>query len=213
MGWLRSRWTVVALVPAFFLAGFGIVAALAGGSDGGSAPDAGQASTPDAGETVVVTVVDGTDTHGTSAEAGLTTTAGSGTGAGGAATTTAGGDGGGDGGVPPAPPPGVIKVEYGSWDGMFELESPEIIPDFAQATVSGGLRYYGGMACPVGLVRVKVWLFGGGRQVGTTVWESTQSTGDGAEVSGREPVVFEAISTIDQEAVSAVVRFVAVECI
>ena len=33
MGWLRSRWTVVALVPAFFLAGFGIVAALAGGSD------------------------------------------------------------------------------------------------------------------------------------------------------------------------------------
>ena len=25
MGWLRSRWTVVALVPAFFLAGFGIV--------------------------------------------------------------------------------------------------------------------------------------------------------------------------------------------
>jgi hypothetical protein len=107
----------------------------------------------------------------------------------------------------------VIEVDYGSWDGMFELESPEIIPDFAQATVSGGLRYYGGMDCVVGLVRVKVWLFGGGRHVGTTVWESTQSTGDGAEVSGREPIVFEAISTIDQEAVSAVVRFIAVECL
>jgi hypothetical protein len=71
----------------------------------------------------------------------------------------------------------------------------------------------GGMDCVVGLVRVKVWLFGGGRHVGTTVWESTQSTGDGGEVSGREPIVFEAISAIDQEAVSAVVRFIAVECL
>ena len=51
------------------------------------------------------------------------------------------------------------------------------------------------------------------RPAQTPVWEGTQSTGDGAEVSGREPVVFEAISTIDQEAVSAVVRFIAVECL
>ena len=49
--------------------------------------------------------------------------------------------------------------------------------------------------------------------VGTTLWESTQSTGDGAEVTGREPLVFEAIGTIDQAAESAVVRFLAVECL
>ena len=217
MGWLRSRWTVVALVPAFFLAGFGLVAALAGGPDEGSAGDAAQSSTPGASGPVVVTVIGGTDADGTSTEAGARTTPGGGTGDGAATTTTANGDGGGGGGgggdgdVPPAPPPGVIKVEYGSWDGMFELENPEIIPEFAQATVSGALRYDGGMDCPVGLVRAKVWLFGdGGLHVGTTVWDSTQST---SEVSGREPVVFEAIGAIDQAAVSAVVRFTAVECL
>ena len=51
MRWLRSRWTVVALVPAFFLVGFGIVSSFAGSDepessaqqpkgDSGSVPDA-----------------------------------------------------------------------------------------------------------------------------------------------------------------------------
>ena len=114
---------------------------------------------------------------------------------------------------PPAPPPGVIEVEYGRWDGMFEIDSPEILPDFAQATVYGSLQYNGGIDCPVGLVRVKAWLFGdGGLHVGTTVWEASQSTG-GAEVTGREPLPFEAIAMIQQAAESAVLRFTAVECL
>jgi hypothetical protein len=107
----------------------------------------------------------------------------------------------------------VIDVQYGQWDGSFELANPAIQPDFAQATITGELRYLGGVDCQVGLVRVKAWLFGGGLHVGTTMWESTQSTGDGGEVSGREPVPFEAISAIDQAAESAVLRFVAVECL
>jgi hypothetical protein len=205
-------------LPAFFLAGFGIVAALAGGSEGDSGPEAAQPSTPGGPGTDVDTVAGETDAAETPTAAGSPTTGGAGGGDSGATVTARGdgdgGSGGGGGGVPPAPPPGVIKIEYGRWGGIFELESPEILPDFGQATVVGALRYAGGMDCPVGLVRVKAWLFGDGAlHVGTTVWESTQSTGDGAEVTGREPVVFEAVSRIDQAAVSAVLRFTAVDCL
>jgi hypothetical protein len=218
MSWLRSRWTVVALVPAFFLAGFGIVSALAGGSDADSGPEAAQPSTPGATGPEVVTVVGETDSTGTSTEA-VPTSGDGGSGGGGATTTTSGrsgsgGGGGAGGGVPQARPPGVIEIDYGRWGGIFELDNPGIQPDFAQATLVGELQYRGGVDCPVGLVRIKAWLFGdGGLHVGTTEWESTQSTGDGAEVTGREPVPFEAISMIDQAAVSAVLRFTAVECL
>ena len=206
---LRSRWTVVALVPAFFLAGFGIVAALAGGSDEpDSASESAQAGTaPEGAE--VVTVIGGTGT-------GRTTTAGAGPGGGGEATTTGGsrgGGGSGTGGPPPAPPPGEIVVDYGRWEGIFELENPEIFPDFAQATLAAGLTYRGGVDCSVGLVRVKVWFFGEPGLVGTALWESAQSTGEGGEVTGREPLPFEAYGTIEQEATSAAVRFLSVECL
>ncbi|MGH3042910.1 MAG: hypothetical protein ACRDNG_14445 [Gaiellaceae bacterium] len=210
---LRSRWTVVALVPAFFLAGFGIVAALAGGSDEPDAvsgsPSAGSAP----GGAEVVTVIGETDPAGTPAGTDVATTTGSSGAGGGGGTTGGGGDGGRGGGRPPAPPPGEIAVDYGRWEGMFELESPEIVPDFGQATLAAGLAYMGGVDCPVGLVRVKVWFFGETGLVGTALWESAQSTGAGGEVTGREPVPFEAYGAIDQEATSAAVRFTAVECL
>src|SRR5262245_47836756 len=174
MGWLRSRWTVVALVPACFLVGFGLVSALADGPDDGSTPEAAQ---PSGDATVVVTVTGQTDGSAGATNTGSTTTGDGGAGQGGGTATTAGAGrdgGGGGGGVPDAPPPGVIDVDYGQWEGMFELASPAILPDFAQASVTGELRYLGGVDCQVGLVRVKGWLFGdGGLHVGTTVWEST----------------------------------------
>jgi hypothetical protein len=213
---LRSRWTVVALVPAFFLAGFGIVAALTGGSDEpDSASESPQAGTaPEGAE--VVTVIGGTDPGAREAGTGRTTTTGGGPSGGGEATTTGGNGGGGGagtGGPPPAPPPGEIVVDYGRWEGIFELENPEIFPDFAQATLAAGLTYRGGVDCPVGLVRVKVWFFGEPGLVGTALWESAQSTGEGGEVTGREPLPLEAYGTISQEATSAAVRVLSVECL
>ena len=70
------------------------------------------------------------------------------------------------------------------------------------------------MDCPVGLVRVKAWLYSeGGTRVGTGVWESVQSTGDGGEVTGREPLPFELTTRIDEGPASAALRFTAVECL
>ena len=215
MSWLRSRWTVVALVPAFFLAGFGIVTALAGGSDE-PAPGAAPASTGGAADGAPIETVfqetAPTETAGPNASGatdGATTTGGGG---GGATTTEGNGNDGGN--APPAPPPGQIVVDYGAWDEEFELANPAIVPDFGVATVVGELNYRGGMPCPVGLVRVRAWTYNeGGQVVGKGVWESTQSTGDGAEVTGREPLPFEAYVQISESAASAVLRFTAVECL
>jgi hypothetical protein len=211
MGWLRSRWTVVALVPAFFLAGFGIVTALAGGSDEPAAEAAQSSSGDEAGGPAIVTVIEGADSTETSAGPGAATSTGDGGGAGGSGTPT--GDDG-DGNAPPAPPPGVINVDYRNWDGVFELASPEIVPDFAAASVIGELSYLGGVDCAVGLVRVRAWFYSeGGTMIGGTVWESVQSTGDGGEVTGREPVPFEAYGQVSEAPASAALRFTAVECL
>ena len=196
MSWLRSRWTVVALVPAFFLAGFGIVSALA---DGSGDPDATgmQGSTTSTADPATGTP------GGETAPAAPTTAPGS---------ATAPRKGGGA--VPPSPAPGAIEVDYGPWDGIFELGNPSIVPDFGIASVVGELRYLGGVDCPVGLVRVRAWFFGdGGALVGETVWRSVQSTGERGEVTGREPLPFEAVGQISGPPASAALRFFAVECL
>jgi hypothetical protein len=214
MGRLRSRWTVVALVPAFFLAGFGIVTALAGGSDDPAPSDApgstGSAADNAPIETVFEEAVPTEPGDGNGETPGTTTTASGGSGG----TTSGNGDGGGNGGAPPAPPPGTIAVDYGRWDGVFELSNPAIVPDFGVATVSGEFHYRGGVDCPVGLVRVRTWFYNeGGQVVGRTLWESRQSTGDGAEITGREPLPFEAYGQISEGPSSAALRFTAVECL
>lgn len=213
MRMLRSRWTIVALVPAFFLAGFGIVSALAGGSDD-PAPEAEQLGSTGEGGSEAVTVMGQTDAAATTPGQAATTDPTVTNGGGGGGTTTTTGNGGGGGGGPAAPPPGEIAVDYGQWEGIFELANPQIQPDFGQASVLGEFQYVGGVDCPVGLVRVKVWLYSeSGIRVGTTVWESVQSTGDGGEVTGREPLPFEAVVRIDEGPASAALRFTAVECL
>lgn len=207
MSWLRSRWTVVALVPAFFLAGFAIVSALAGGSDDRE-PSAAQKAATDAG---AATGTAGGETTADEADPGASPTDG------GSATSPEErglAEGSATIDAPPAPAPGAVDVDYGSWDGMFVLGSPEIVLDFGMASVVGELRYLGGVACAVGLVRVRAWLFNAsGVAVGTTVWESIQSTGEGGEVTGREPLPFEAVGQISEVPESAFVRFTAVECL
>ena len=202
MSWLRSRWTVVALVPAFFLAGFGIVSALADGSDDPDATGVQGSTTPAADP--ATGVPDGeTAPAGPTSDAGSATTPGSGT-----------APRNGSGAAPPGPVPGAIEVDYGPWEGMFDLGNPSIVPEFGSASVVGELRYLGGVDCPVGLVRVRAWFYvKGGALVGETVWESVQSTGEGGEVTGREPLPFEAIGQISELPASAALRFIAVECL
>ncbi len=202
MSWLRSRWTVVALVPAFFLAGFVIVSALAGGSDDPDATAVEGSTTSSAGP-ATVTVGEVTAPTAPSGGAGSTTTPGDG---------TAPRNGGGE--APGGPAPGAIEVDYGQWDGIFELGNASIVPDFGIASVVGELRYLGGVDCPVGLVRVRAWFYDDvGSLVGETVWESVQSTGEGGEVTGREPLPFEAVGQISELPASAALRFTAVECL
>lgn len=116
--------------------------------------------------------------------------------------------------MPPAPPPGEITVDYGRWEGMFEVEAMELVPDFALSTVVGELKYLGGVDCQVGLVVVKSWYFNEqGQRVGTGLWESTFATGEGGEVTGREPLPFEAWGSVTEFAESAALRFTRVECL
>lgn len=211
---LRSRWTVVALVPAFFLAGFGIVSALAGGSDDDPAPAAVQEQTTAGGKGEGVTIAD-TTTDGSATATAPTTSAVTSTGP---TTTGSTGDnnnnnGGNGGGRPPAPPRGTIAIDYGPWEGMFEIASPEIVPDFAMASVNGELRYFGGIDCQIHRMVVRGWFYSAsGQFIGTALWESAYATGDGGEVTGREGLPFEAYGNVSELPESAALRFAKVEC-
>ena len=210
---LRSRWTVVALVPAFFLAGFGIVSALAGGSDDDPAPAAVQEQTTAGGEGEAVSIA-GTTTDGSATATAPTTSAVT---SAGPTTTGSNGDnnnnGGNGGGRPPAPPRGTITIDYGPWEGMFEIASPEIVPDFGMASVNGELRYFGGIDCQIHRMVVRGWFYSAsGQFIGTALWESAYATGDGGEVTGREGLPFEAYGNVSELPESAALRFAKVEC-
>ena len=208
---LRSRWTVVALVPAFFLAGFGIVSALAGGSDDSPQAEAQRQTTDGAageGITMIGSTTDAATTSAPTTSAPTTTTS--------PTTTSNNGDnnGGGNGGRrPPAPPPGTIAIDYGQWEGMFEIASPEIVPEFGMASVNGELRYFGGVDCTIHRVVVRGWFYSArGQFIGPVLWESALATGDGGEVTGREGLPFEAYGNVSELPESAALKFTKVEC-
>lgn len=97
---------------------------------------------------------------------------------------------------------------------MFEVTQMELVPDFALSTVVGEFKYLGGVDCQVGLIVVKSWYFNAnGERVGTGLWESTFATGEGGEVTGREPLPFEAYGSVSEYAESAAMRFTRVDCL
>jgi hypothetical protein len=202
MRWLRSRWTVVALVPAFFLASFAVVSALAEGSDDPT-PAAAEADGPGGSAAPQVTVVGATTTDEAAPDDGATT---------GASETDGSGDD--NGGTAPAPPPGTIAVDYGRWDGMFEISDTEIVPDFGFATVTGQFRYLGGVACQVGFVLLRGRFYNAsGHAIGQGTWESIWVTGNGAEVPQREPLYLEFYGGVSEAPESARMRFARVDCL
>lgn len=215
---LRSRWTVVALVPAFFLAGFGLVTALAGGSEDAAPTSAAVEADGSGGNgaPAATTVVGPTTTPESGADAGAAT-------AGAATTSTTGDEGGGEtaadgdgnGNAAPAPPPGTIAVDYGRWEGLFEISETEIVPEFGLATVTGQFRYLGGGPCSqVGVVELRGQFYSPtGRPIGKGLWESIWVTGDGAEVPQREPLYLEFYGQVSEAAESARIRFTRVDCL
>jgi hypothetical protein len=210
---------VVALVPACFLASFGLVTALSGG-DEEAVPAAADARIESSGASTAPAVTQvsptttaegapGADTATTSAEGQSTdTTDGDG-------TATVDADGNGNGNGAPAPPPGTIAVDYGRWEGMFEISGTEIVPDFGLATVTGEFRYLGGATCSqVGVVELRGRFYSpSGRAIGNGLWESIWATGDGAEVPQREPLYLEFYGSVTEEAGSARIRFTRVDCL
>jgi hypothetical protein len=201
-------------VPAFFLAGFGIVAALAGGSDDPSPAAAQEQTTGAAGGAVDATTGSTESVPTTTAPSPTTTAAGPATTTPTTTSSSGGGNGNGTGNRPPAPPPGTIEVDYGRWNGVFEIADPSIVPDFGMAYVQGELRYFGGVDCgQVRRVVVRGWFYNGkGQFVGPALWESAYATGEGGEVTGREGLPFEAYGNVSELPESAVLRFVKVEC-
>lgn len=208
MGRLRSRWTVVALVPAFFLTGFALVSALAGSDDDVPAAATGvpPASTGAQADPDVAT---GAEEGGEAVDGDGTATTGE-EGAG----TTSGEPGGGQAAPRTAPPPGAIEIDFGGWADWFAIEDAEIVPEFGRATVTGAFRYLGGADCLVGYVELAGRFFDGeGRAVGRGRWESIWATGEGAEVPQREPLPLEFSGEVGEEPASASIRFVRVDCL
>ena len=205
---LRSRWTVVALVPACFLASFGLVTALAGG-DEQAVPAAADARTESSGASTAPAFTGVSPTTSAEDAPGTDTAT---TGAEGQTDTT---DGNGTGNGAPAPPPGTIVVDYGRWKGMFEISGTEIVPDFGLATVTGEFRYLGGATCSqVGVVELRGRFYSpSGRPIGSGSWESIWVTGNGAEVPQREPLYLEFYGSVTEEAGSARIRFTRVDCL
>jgi len=202
---LRSRWTVVALVPACFLASFGLVTALAGGNEE-AVPAAADARTESSGASTAPAVTGVSPTATAEGAPGADTAT---TGAEGQTDTTGNGNGA------PAPPPGTIAVDYGRWKGMFEISGTEIVPDFGLATVTGEFRYLGGATCSqVGVVELRGRFYSpSGRPIGSGSWESIWVTGNGAEVPQREPLYLEFYGSVTEEAGSARIRFTRVDCL
>ena len=212
---LRSRWTVVALVPAFFLAGFGLVTALAEGSDDavpaaadgepGGADGNGAPTATGVGQTTTADSTPGASTDATDAPA-TSTTDGEGSG-----TTTPDGNGS----AARAPSSGTIAVDYGRWEGLFEISDAEIVPEFAFATVTGEFRYLGGADCSqLGFVELRGQFYGPtGQPIGEGLWESIWVTGEGAEVPQREPLWLEFRGEVSEEPASARIRFTRVDCL
>ena len=204
---LRSRWSVVALVPAFFLTGFAVVSTLADDSD-----DAAPAlAEPSSGEETAAAASSPAVTTDAPAEGDATT---------GVATTpdAADDEGGsgeaGEGNWPASRPAGTIQVDYGRWNGLFALESPEIVLEIGLATVKGQLRYLGGADCQLGRVEIRGRFYdGAGDQIGAGAWDSTWVTGEGGEFPHREPLYLEFYGEVGEAAEAAYLRIVNVECL
>lgn len=209
---LRSPWAILALVPVFFLAGFGVVSALARGSEARE-PTAAQAPTTPPGSTSTSAPQ---TTDGSTAVADETTTEGATTSeqttTGRAPATTGGDEALDDDGGSSAPPPGTVAIDYGRWRGVFRIAGAKMVRSFGASTVTGEFRYHGGAGCPVKRVRVDGRFYDlEGLPVGRALWETSWATG-AARIEPGARLLLEAYGMVMGRAVSARMSIAAVVC-
>jgi hypothetical protein len=182
-----------------FLAGFGIVSALAGGDE--PQPQAATAvpSTAPGSPSTAEDAPPPSTTAATTAPAETQTP-----------TTT----------VPPdetdtaRPPsePGAVEIDYGRWEGMFELTDVSLVPSLQASTVGGQFTYLGGVGCPVRNVVVEGRFYDRDQiPVGVASWESSRVTA-GAGLKQGKPVPFGAYGSVLHLATSAELEVVKVVC-
>lgn len=110
---------------------------------------------------------------------------------------------------PPADP-GAIEIDYGRWQGMFELTDATLVPSLQASTVGGQFTYRGGAGCPVRTVVVDGRFYD--REdipVGLARWESSWVTGEAGLERGK-PVPFGAYGSVLHLATSAELEVVRV---
>jgi hypothetical protein len=204
----RSRsswlpWIALALVPVFFVAGFGLVSALA---DDGEP----EAQVAPAASTAVAAASSTTAGTGSTAPSPTVETAGTTTAETGAeSTTTAPAQTGQEG---PRANSEAIEIDYGRWAGVFEVTGATLVPSLQTSTVGGQFTYLGGANCPVRNVVVEGRFYDEEQvPVGLANWESAWVTGEGGLERGR-PVPFGAHGSVLHLATSAELRIVRVVC-
>lgn len=191
-------------MPVCFLAGFGIVSALAG--DDEPEPQAATAAPSTAPATAGTVPF---PPSATATTAPTPTTAPMETQAPPATTTMP--PGATDTERPPARP-GAIEIDYGRWEGMFRLTDTSLVPSLQTATVGGQLTYLGGAGCPVIDVVVEGRFYDREEvPVGLANWESSWVTGANGLAEDR-PVPFGAYGSVIHLATSAELEVVKVIC-
>lgn len=220
---LRSPWTIVALVPVFFLAGFTVVSAMVDrGGDGGAEPAAQPVAT--GADERPAAIVTGSDAAGDDPAVPAEPEPASDDPAeveeeDGAAPRQgpppvyvpppAPDD---SGAPPPGPPKGVIDIDYGDWGDRFQMRNTKLVESFGSATVTGQFRYLGGGKCRAANVEVRGLFYDEERDpVGQGFWETDWAVG----VSGLpvdEWLEMEVYGMVRHRATSATVRVFKVTC-
>lgn len=208
---LRSPWAILALVPVFFLAGFGVVSALARGSEARE-PTAAQAPATPPGSTSssAPQTTDGSTAVADETTEGATTSEQTTTGR--APATTGDDQDLDDDGGSSAPAPGTVAIDYGRWRGVFRIAGAKMVRSFGASAVTGEFRYHGGAGCLVKRVRVDGRFYDlEGLPVGRALWETSWAAG-AARIEPGARLPLEAYGMVLGRAASARISIAAVVC-
>jgi hypothetical protein len=76
---------------------------------------------------------------------------------------------------------GKVAINWGGWDGLFEMTDAAVKASGGRAAVVGHLEYLGGGACDVGYIELTAAFLDGKREVGSGTWSAPA-------LAEREPV-------------------------
>jgi outer membrane murein-binding lipoprotein Lpp len=67
---------------------------------------------------------------------------------------------------------GKVAINWGGWDGLFEMTDAVVKASDGRAAVVGHLEYLGGGACDVGYIELTATFLDGEREVGSGSWSA-----------------------------------------